>query len=219
MKKNCLIYNGEEYDFERISEINHLFKFDLKIIIFEEELYGKQFVCNIKGNKIYKFVENKINNDFMQNGDILYDFQKNDNIITIYYIKGAKRIDKIAEMAANLEVKPIQIIAKEVMGKILNNKKFNCSLLVKLQECYYYMEFKKGLFYSGFVTEERDVAFNRIIQNNQLKEIYLDWGIEEKLFISKEIKLIKINLGELINEKIYEKQRFHTRKILYKKAD
>lgn len=209
-----MIYNGEEYDFERFYEINHLFKFDLKLIIFEEDLYGKQFVCNIRGNQIYKFVENKINNDFMQNGDILYDFQKNDNIITIYYIKGAKRIEKIAEMAVNLEVKPIQLIAKEVMEKILNNKKFNCSLLVKLQEYYYYMEFKKGLFYSGFVSEEKDVVFNRIIQNNQLKEIYLDLGIEEKLFISKEIKLMRVNLGELINEKIYEKQRFYTRKIL-----
>lgn len=202
-----------------MAEINHLFKVDLKLIIFEEDLYGKQFVCNVKGNQIYKFVENKINSDFMQNGDILYDFQKNNNIITIYYIKGAKRIEKIAEMAVNLEVKPIQFIAKEVMEKFFHNKKFNCNLLVKLQEYYYYMEFKDGLFYGGLVSEERDVVFNRIIQNNKLKEIYLDSGIEEKLFISKDIKSIKVNLEELINEKIYKKQRLYTRKILYKKAD
>lgn len=214
MKKNSFIYNGEEYVFDRISEVNHLFKSDLKIIILEEELHAKQFANNIEGNQIYKFVEHKINNDFMQNGDILYDFQKGNNIIAIYYIKGAKRIEKLSEVAGDLEVKPIQFVAKEVMEKVLNNENFTCSLLVKFQECYYYMTFKNGLFYSGFVNEERNLIFNKIIEDNELEEIYFDYNIEENLFVSKKVKLIKINLGELINEKIYEKQRFYTRKIL-----
>lgn len=214
MKKNSFICNGEEYDFNKISEINHLFKSDLKIIILEEELYAKQFANNIEGNQIYQFVEYKINNDLMQNGDILYDFKKGNNIITIYYIKGAKRIEKLSEAAGELEVKPIQFIAKEVMEKVLNNGEFNCSLLARFQEIYYYMNFKNGLFYSGFVCEDRELIFNKIIENNEMEEIYFDYNIEEDLFVSKEIKLIKINLGELINEKIYEKQRFYTRKIL-----
>lgn len=214
MKKNSFIYKGEEYDFDRISEVNHLFKSDLKIIILEEELNAKQFVNNIEGNQIYQFVEHKINNDLMQNGDILYDFQKSNNIIAIYYIKGAKRIEKLSEMACDLEVKPIQFIGKEVMEKVFNNENFNCSLLTKFQEFYYYMTFKNGLFYSGFVCEDRDLMFDKIIKNNEIGEIYFDYNIEENLFVSKKIKLIKINLGELINEKIYEKQRFYTRKIL-----
>lgn len=214
MKKNSFIYNGEEYDFDRISEVDHLFKSDLKIIILEEELYAKQFVNNIEGNQIYKFVENKINNDFMQNGDILYDFQKGSNIIAIYYIKGAKRIEKLSEVTGDLEVKPIQFIAKEVMEKVLNNESFTCSILVNFQECYYYMVFKNGLFHSGIVNQEKDLIFSKIIANNELEELYLDYNIEGNLLVSKKNKLIKINLGELINEKIYEKQRFYTRKIL-----
>lgn len=214
MKKNSFIFNGEEYSFDRISEVRLLFKSGLKIIILEEELYARQFVNNIEGNKISKFVEYKINNDFMQNGDILYDFQKDNNIIAIYYIKGAKRIEKLSEAADELEVKPMQFIAKEVMETALNNENFTCSLLIKFLECFYYMTFKNGLFYSGCVSKEADIISSKIIKNNELKEIYIDYNVEENLFVSKEIKLIKINLGELINEKIYEKQRFYTRKVL-----
>ncbi|WP_160688823.1 hypothetical protein [Clostridium sp. C2-6-12] len=214
MKKDSFIYKDKEYDFNVISEIKHQFKSDLKIIILEEELYGRQFVNNAKGNQIYKFVEYKINTDFMQNGDILYDFQKRNNIIVIYYIKGAKRVEKLSEKTCNLEVKPIQFIVKAVMGKVLNNEKFNCSLLVKFLECYYYMTFENGLFYSGFVSKDKELMYSKIIENNELEEVYIDCSIEEDLFDSREIKLIKINLGELINEKIYEKQKFYTRKIL-----
>lgn len=214
MKKNFFIYNGEEYEFNRISEIGNLLKANLKIIILEEELYAKQFTSNLKGNQIYKFVENKINNDFLQNGDILYDFQKSNNTIAIYYIKGAKRIEKLSETAKNIEVKPIQFIVREVLEKVLNNENFNCSVLLKFQEFYYYMIFRSGLFYSGFANEERELIFNKILENNEIKEIYFDFSIPENQFVSTKFKLIKINLGELINEKIYENQGFYSRKIL-----
>jgi len=214
IKKNFFIYNGEEYDFDRVTEINNLLKSNLKIIILEEELYAKQFTSNIKRNQIYQFVDYKINNDFLQNGDILYDFEKINNVIAIYYIKGAKRIEKLSEKAKNIEVKPIQFIAKDVMRKVLNNENFNCRILLKFQEYYYYMSFKNGLFYNGFVNEDKDLVVNKIIENNYLGEIYVDYDIEEDLFSLDEFKIIKINLGELINEKIYEKQKFYSRKIL-----
>ena len=214
IKKNFFIYNGEEYDFDRVTEINNLLKSNLKIIILEEELYAKQFTTNIKRNQIYQFVEYKINNDFLQNGDILYDFEKINNVIAIYYIKGAKRIEKLSETANNIEVKPIQFIAKDVMGKVLNNENFTCRILLKFQECYYYMSFKKGLFYNGFVNEDKKLVVNKIIENNDLGELYFDYNIEGNLNSLDEFKIIKKNLGELINEKIYDKKKLYTRKIL-----
>lgn len=214
IKKNSFIYDGCEYDFNEISEVNHLFKSKLKIIILEEELYARCFNSNIKESQIYKFVEYKINNDFMQNGDILYDFQKRNNIISIYYIRGARRIEKLSEITEELEVKPIQFVVKDVMEEVLNNENFNCNVFLKFQECYYYMVFKKGIFFSGFVNEERDLIFSKIKENGELEKVYFDNNMEENLFDSKKIELIKINLGELIHEKIYKKQRFYTRKIL-----
>lgn len=214
IKKNFFIYNGEEYDFDRINEIRNSLKPNLKIIILEEELYAKQFTSKVKRNKIYQFVEYKINNDLMQNGDILYDFEKSNNIINIYYIKGAKRIEKLSENANNIEVKPIQFIVKDIMRKVLNNQNFTCRILLKYQEYYYYISFENGLFYNGFVNEDKELVVNKMVENSDLGEIYFDYSVEDDLFFLDKFEITKINLGELINEKIYEKQRFYSRKIL-----
>jgi hypothetical protein len=213
IKKNLFIYNGEEYDFDKVNEMNNLLKSNLKIIILEEELYVKQFKSEIKRNKIYDFIDYKINNDFPQNGDILYDFEKNNNIIAIYYIKGAKRIEKISEIAKNIEVKPIQFIVKDVMMKILKTNIFNCKVIIKLNEYYYYISFKEGLFYYGLVEKNKEIVLDKISQNDDFGEIYVDNSLCE-LSLTNKFKIIKMNIGELINEKIYEKQRLHSRKIL-----
>ena len=214
IKKNFFIYNGEQYDFDRINEISNSLKSNLKIIILEEELYVKQFTSKVKRNQLYQFVEYEINNDLMQNGDILYDFEKSNNIINIYYIKGAKRIEKLSEKANNIEVKPIQFIVKDIMRKVLKNQSFTCRILLKYQEYYYYISFRNGLFYNGFVNEDKGLVVSKIIENNDLGEIYFDYSIEDNLFLMDKLKIIKIKLGELINEKIYEKQRFYSRKVL-----
>ena len=213
IKKNLFIYNGEEYDFDKVNEINNLLKSNLKIVMLEEELYVKQFKSELKRNKMYEFIDYKINNDFPQNGDILYDFEKNNNIISIYYIKGAKRIEKISKTAKYIEVKPIQFVIKDVMMKILKTNIFNCKVLIRFNEYYYYISFKEGLFYYGLVEKDKEIVLEKISQNNDFGEIYVDNSLCD-LSLTNKFKIIKMNIGELINEKIYEKQRFHSRKIL-----
>lgn len=213
IKKNSFMYNEEEYDFDRVDDMNNLLKSNIKIVILEEELYVKQFESDLKRNKMYDFIDYKISNDFPQNGDVLYDFERNSNLLSIYYIKGAKRIEKISERAKNIEVKPIQIIVKEVMMKILKNNIFNCKVLIKFNEHYYYISFKEGLFYYNYIEKDREIVLDKIVQNDDFGEIYVDTSLGD-LSITDKFKIIKINIGELINEKIYEKQRFHSRKVL-----
>lgn len=213
IKKNLFIYNGEEYDFDKVNEINNLLKANLKMVILEEELYVKQFKSDIKSKRMYEFIDYKINNDFPQNGDILYDFEKNNNIIAIYYIKGAKRVEKISAIAKNIEIIPIQFIVKDVMIKVLKTNNFNCKVFIKFNEYYYYIIFKEGLFYCGFVEKDEEIILDKIIKNNGFGEIYIDNSMRD-LSLENKFKIIKINIGELINEKIYEKQRLYSRKIL-----
>jgi hypothetical protein len=216
IRKNSFIYNKEEYRFDEIDNIVHLLKPNIKIIILEEELYIKQFINNITKNNINKLVEYKINNEFPQNGDILYDYiyRKKSNIISIYYIRGAKRIEKLLDSASNLEIKPIQFIVKDVMRKFLKNNMFDCNVLVKLEEYYYYLSFKEGLFHYGVIEKEIDLVFDKIIQNDNINEIYVDNNVIYNLCFEDKFKIVKINIGDLINEKIYEKQRFYSRKVL-----
>lgn len=216
IKKNSFIYNEEEYDFDKVDDICNLLKVNLKIIILEEDLYIKQFINKIRKYKINEFVDYKINNDFPQNGDILYDyeFKKKNNIICIYSIRGAQRIEKLSGTAKNIEVKPIQFIIKDLMMKFFKNDVFACEVLVEFNGYYYYISFKEGLFFNGFVEKDINTAFNKIIENTNLKEIYVDSSITDCSYLTNKIKIIKTDIGELINEKIYEKQRFRSRKIL-----
>lgn len=216
IKKNSFIYNEEEYGFDQVNDIIHLLKSNIKIVILEEDLYIKQFIMNIQKNNINKLVEYKINNEFPQNGDILYDyiFKKKSSIISIYYIRGAKRIEKLLDTAINVEIKPIQFIVKDVVRKFLKDRIFSCNILIKFNEYYYYLSFKEGLFYYGVVEKDIDLVFDKIIQNEDVREIYVGNDVVYNLCFENKFKIIRINIGDLINEKIYEKQRFYSRKIL-----
>ena len=210
VRKNFFTYNEEEYDYDKVMEMKHLLKSNLKLVILEEDLYVKQFVNKIKKKKIFEFIEYKINNDFPQNGDILYNFEKNRNTIYIYYIKGSKRIEKLSEIANNIEVIPIQIIVKNVMKRILKSESFNCKVLINFNEYYYYMMFKEGFFSYGFIKEKKEEVADLLIENDDFGKIYVDNNIFDNLFLENKFELIKINLGELINESIYEKQKIHS---------
>lgn len=209
-KKN-FIFNNEEYEFDKIKEMSHLFKSNMKIIILQEDLYVKQFVENVKNRKINEFVNKKINNDFPQTGDLLYDFEKVNNRIAIYSLKGARRVECLSSRARSLEVKPIQVIIKEIIFKILRKNNLNIEVLTEYKGYYYLTSFKDGLFNYGIVNENQELILDSIIENSDFEEIYTDENTFNKVSPNDKLKIIKLNLGELINEKIYEKQKFHSR--------
>lgn len=216
IKRNSFILNGEEYDFERINEIKHTIKSNTKIIILEEELYVKQFANKIKKRKIYDFINFKIINEFPQNGDLLYDYKisKNNNIISIYSIRGAKRIGKLVEDAKDIEVKPIQFLIKDILINISKNKNVTAKILIKYQNVYYYISFEEGLFSYGFIENNKSQVLDRILLNSGFGDMYVDEDTVEIISSENKINPLKINLGELINEKIYEKQRVYSRRVL-----
>ena len=214
INKDFYTYNGEKYDFDRFSEISDLLKSNIKIIILEEELFVKRFKDNIRRYKLSNFVDHKIKNDFPQNGDILYDFEKRKNNIIIYSIKGARRVEKLIKKANNIEIKPIQFIIKDIIMKITGKNLLNFNALVKYDRCYYYLSFRDGLYHNGFISENEDKVLNTLIKNNNFDEIYADYNTISLFSDYDNFKVNKINIGELINENIYEKQRVYSRKFL-----
>ncbi|AGX43674.1 hypothetical protein [Clostridium saccharobutylicum] len=205
LKRNSFIHKNKEYEFDRIDEIINSLKKDRKIIILEEELYAKHFDFKEKNRfKINHFVDEKIKNEFPQNGDIVYDYDKKGNVISIYSMKGGERINKISEGAKNIDVIPIQFIIKEVMIKTFNNKILNCNILTNFNGCYYYISFKNGLYYCGFVEKSKEMIFNKIVENHDIAKIYID-NISQYEFLEQKYQIIKMNMGDLINDRIYEK--------------
>lgn len=216
VKKNSFLFNGKEYSFNDLEEISNILKSSIKVILLEEELYSKHFNENISKAKLKKFVAQKINNEFPDNTDMLYNYEQNrsNRIIAIYSSKGGIRIDKISEKAKNLEVKPMQYIIQACMQNILDEKLVDSKILIKFNGYYYYVSFQKGLFYYGFVEKEMKIIINRILECEQQGQMYVDDSIEDISFFKENFKLVKINMGDLLNEQVYTKQKFHSKAIL-----
>ncbi|MFT8348275.1 hypothetical protein [Clostridium saccharoperbutylacetonicum] len=212
VNRNNFIYNKEKYSFDKLNEVQRVLKKDIKIVILEEELCLKKFDNNAKKFQLEKFVDSLIEKEFPQNGDILYDYEKKNNVIVIYYIRGAKRIERLAEGAKKIEVKPIQLIIKEVMRKELKANNNSGRVLIKINEYYYYISFEAGIFDHCKVKENKASIINEIYDDINGKEIFVDKSAIDVLTANNNLKIIEIDIGSLINETIYEKQKFYSRK-------
>jgi hypothetical protein len=212
VNRNNFIYNKEKYSFDKLNEVKRVIKKDIKIVILEEELCLKKFDNNAKRFQLTKFVDSLIEKEFPQNGDILYDYEKKNNVIVIYYIRGAKRIERLAEGAKKIEVKPIQLIIKEVMRKELKANNNSGRVLIKINEYYYYIYFEAGIFDHCKVKENKASIINEIYDDINGKEIFVDKSAIDVLPVNDNLKIIEIDIGSLINETIYEKQKFYSRK-------
>lgn len=216
VKRNSFVFNEKEYYFNDLENISKVLKTNIKIILLEEELYSKHFNEKIKKNKLKKFIEEKINNEFPESRDILYNYEqsKDHSITAIYSLRGGKRINEISKKVKNLEVKPIQYIIQECIERILGNKITNSKILVKFNNYYYYISFQKGLFYYGFAENKSDIIINRMLECEKNGEIYIDSNIEENSMLKANFQLITINIGDLLNDQVYTKQKLHSKAIL-----
>lgn len=209
VRKNSFLFRGKEYSFMDIDEIISLLYSSIIVIILEEEIYSKYIYEKINKIKLKILVENKIHKEFPQNGDILYDYEQSkiNNTIAIYSLKCGNRIEKISKKAKNLEIKPMQYIIKSCMEKFLKNKKVDFKILLNFNEYYYYVSVNQGLFCYGFVEKEEKIVINRIMESEQQGKIYIDSSINSDISLKEKFELVKINIGDLLNEKVYKKQK------------
>lgn len=208
--KDFIVYNKEKYYNDKIAEVSHLFKPNRKIIILEEELRVKQFKSKRNKFKIQGYINNIIENDFPQNGDILYDYENKNKIISIYYIKGAKRIEKLLENAKDIEVKPIQSILKYAIGKTLKTNNFTCNVIMKFEGIYYYNIFNEGLFIRGSVEENKGSMINKVLEDYGDKKVYIDESAVDILPLNNEIEFEMFDIRRPLYENIYKEQRFYS---------
>ncbi|MBA8983030.1 hypothetical protein [Clostridium saccharobutylicum] len=57
---------------------------------------------------------------------------------------------------------------------------------------------------AGFVEKSKEMIFNKIVENHDIAKIYID-NISQYEFLEQKYQIIKMNMGDLINDRIYEK--------------
>ena len=205
VKQHSYLYKNDEYDFYKLSDTINLYNSKMKIIILEEPLYIKIFKINKNIRKISEFIQDKIDNIFPQNGDILYDYEKlnSEGVISIYSIKGKRKIEKLITNAKDIQVVPIQFFMREVMMKKMKNKKLTCGVIFQIDKNYYYVYIKKGLIADNYISGNLDEIIDKINAQQIESQVYIDDCISDINIHKSHIKFIKINIKEQMHEKLY----------------
>lgn len=205
LKQNSYLQENNEYDFYNTSNVAKINNAKVQIIILEEPLFIKIFEINRKVRKIADFIEEKIENIFPQNGDILYDYEtmKAGKILSIYSIKGKKKVEKLISNAKDVQVVPVQFFLREVMIKKMKNKKVTCGVIFQIDKSYYFIYIKKGFIADNYITCNIEEIIDRIEEQKIEDEVYVDESINCESIFKSQIKIIKINIKDRIDEKIY----------------
>lgn len=212
LKSNYIINNDNEYDFFELDEVKKTFSQNIKVIILDEELYIKSFKYNNRFLNVPKFVEEKINEFFPQNGDILYDYEddKLKSMLYLYSVKSGEHVRKICENIKEIEILPIQYIIRDTIKDISKKRKITCVSIVKIKEKFYLIYLKNGVIEMNTLFDNCNSIIRKISEIENVGIIYIDDNIngyidEMKLKYLKNFKIIKTNIGEKIYERIYKK--------------
>lgn len=217
VEKQGYIYKEDLYEYTDHMKLNEKLGGDREVVIMGEPLLVK--VYNFEESKVSleKFVEDIIIKDFSVGDDLLfhYDFIKGINKIYVYSIKKGIAVEKIAYGAKSLSVVPIQFKIKDFINNKLKSYR-NFISITKIRGMYYLINVEDGFIINGFVNEEIDNIFKEFPKHIKInKEVIFDRSInvneKNKIEDLKGIQYLKI--GETINEKLFEKQKFYTKKL------
>ena len=205
IKQHSCLYENSEYDFHKLSDVINLYNSKIQIVLLEEPLFIKIFQINKNIRKISDFIQEKIDNIFPQNGDILYDYEKlnSEGLLSIYSIKGKKKIEKLICNAKDIQVVPVQFFMREVMMKKMKNKKLTGGVIFQIDENYYYVYIKKGLIADNYISSNLNEIIDKIDEEHIEREVYIDDSINDVNIHKSDVNFIKIDMKGQMYEKLY----------------
>lgn len=215
--RNGYIYKGEFYGYTEYRELAEKLSGNREIVILGESLLVKVYDFEESKNSLEKFVDDIIIKDFSVGNDLLfhYDFMKGINKVYVYSIKKGIAVEKIIEGAKIISVVPVQFKIKELINNKLKRYR-NFISISKIRDIYYLINVEDSFIINGVASEDIDNIFREISKYEKVnKEFIFDRSIDVN--IKKEIKDIKeiqyLKIGESINENLFKKQKFYTKKL------
>lgn len=217
VEKNRYVYNGDMYEIKEDTELVNKIGRNIKIIILEEPLLIKTYKFEGENNILDEYVDEVISRDFSLDDDLLfhYEYSKTNKIVFVYSVKKLKIVELIIKRVRTLEIIPIQFFIKGEIYKRLRGCR-NYVSLTKIKEMYYIINVVNGYILNTYVTKSKE-EMNSYVNKHKtdLNDIILDYNLnkDEEIedFKFKSIKYLKI--GELVNERLFKKQRFYSRKL------
>ncbi|MGG7176131.1 hypothetical protein ACQPU1_00955 [Clostridium paraputrificum] len=205
LKYNKLIYKGLNYEIkdfikEKKSVRNRV------MYLLDEDLYIKKYIFDKKNKIDSKDINRIIEEAFGLDEDYLFHYTMNRKRkeLSIYAIKGGRKVSKLCENIRKVKIIPIQLeMLKKIKRKI---KDKSWGSIFSYKDSYYFISVKDGIFNGSFVERNLEYFLVRIKEFKGEEPLYFDSRIGDI-----NIKNVKeLDFGGIINDKALYKERFFT---------
>ena len=198
IKNNKVIYNDLEYDYQTIKD---KLKNSAKriVVILNEDIYVKRIEFNRKQS-----IDNFISNEFGEDEDYLfhYYYLNNKKEVVIYAVKGGNLVLSLCEGIKKVKIIPVQIHIIKILNKLIKSK--NWKVIFQFKGSYYYISYLDNYIKSSYVEQKIIDILEKVNEENDFDNMYIDSNISNVNLRNTS----KVNLGEYLNERAFQKQRF-----------
>lgn len=201
--KDDFIFKNNLYD--EIT-IKNIIKKEIDLFIFEENILIKEFE-NIKSAK-ESIIEKIVKEEYGDKNDILihYEHDKRRKKLYLYSMGNGKRVKSIINEAKVVRVKPIQFYIKRIVENKIKKLK-DYIIILELREVIYLIYIKEKFIVKSFVKSKENLIITNELDMLKENDVVIASKEDEKI-ISEEIKdklnIINLEIGEIINEKIFK---------------
>jgi len=201
--KDDFIFKNKLYDEIAIKSV---VKKEMDLIIFEENILIKKFENIKKANE--SVVEKIVREEFGHENDILihYEHDKKRKKLYLYSMGNGRKVKNIVNKVKVLRIKPIQFYIKTIVERKIKNLR-NYIIIIELREIIYSLYIEENFIVESFMKNKNDFILS--YELNDFKNgsvVIMSKEIED--IIPEEIKyrlhIIYLEIGEIINEKIFK---------------
>lgn len=207
MKDSVLVDNNIFYYKEKsytIDEIKKEIGKNIEVLLLNENIIIKGFEDISKVS--YSFIVEIIKIEYGDDLEILthYEHCKKLKKLYLYSIGNGTLISSVAEIAQEIEVKPMQFYIKDILPN--KYKRINNYIIVTMvNKCVYYIEVLYNCIVKSYIEKIEDLNISeKINMFSKCSKFLIDINIEKHINeeIRKDLNLAVIDIGGKIDEKI-----------------
>ena len=201
--KDDFIFKNNLYD--EIT-IKNIIKKEIDLFIFEENILIKEFE-NIKSAK-ESIIEKIVKEEYGDKNDILihYEHDKRRKKLYLYSMGNGKRVKSIINEAKVVRVKPIQFYIKRIVENKIKKLKYYI-IILELREVIYLIYIKEKFIVKSFVKSKENLIITNELDMLKENDVVIASKEDEKIIpeeIKDKLNIINLEIGEIINEKIFK---------------
>ena len=201
--KDDFIFKNKLYDEIAIKSI---VKKEIDLFIFEENILIKEFE-NIKKAK-EAIIGKIVREEYGDENDILihYEHDKKSKKLYLYSMGNGRKIKNIISEAKSVRIRPIQFYIKTIVESKIKKLR-DYIITMELREFIYSIYVKENFIIKSFIKNRNDFILSNELNDLEEGSVVIISKDDENIIPEKikyKLHTISLEIGEIINEKIFK---------------